>query len=62
MIPRSTTGPVHYVTITADGRTLGYLWASHPEETASFDPAESEDEEGYRADLVWLDRLRTAKK
>ncbi|MDQ7906557.1 hypothetical protein RB614_18745 [Phytohabitans sp. ZYX-F-186] len=32
-----TEGPVHYITVVKDGRTMGYLWASTSDNAASYE-------------------------
>ncbi|GAA2368039.1 hypothetical protein MTQ13_24295 [Streptomyces sp. XM4011] len=59
---RSASGPITYLQVASAHKVLGYVWASDKEEAASFEPAESAGEEGYRAGLVWLGRLRAAKE
>lgn len=39
---------------------LGYLWESDAEQAASFEPRDDADEDAYKADLLWLERLRAA--
>ncbi|MEU9037235.1 hypothetical protein AB0D45_20355 [Streptomyces sp. NPDC048352] len=57
---RQASGPVRYVPAIGGHGILGYLWASDEEGAASFEPCEAADLDGYRAGLVWLDRLREA--
>ncbi|UXY19904.1 hypothetical protein N8I84_15090 [Streptomyces cynarae] len=55
---RSMDGEVLYVPVRDEhGRVLGYLWASDAEGAASFEPRIDADDDGYRAGLLWLDRL-----
>ncbi|MDT0571705.1 hypothetical protein RM704_30305 [Streptomyces sp. DSM 3412] len=55
---RSRAGQVRYVPVVADqGGVLGYLWASDADAAASFEPRDAAGEDGYKAGLVWLDRL-----
>lgn len=46
--------------VRAEPGTIGYLWASDPENAASFEPRDVGDDAIYRAGLVWLERLRSA--
>ncbi|MFD9413369.1 hypothetical protein ACFWC9_01385 [Streptomyces goshikiensis] len=57
---RQASGPVRYVPVVGSAEVLGYLWASDAEDAASFEPRDAADLDGYRAGLVWLDRLREA--
>lgn len=58
---RSVDGEVLYVPVRgAAGQVLGYLWASDAHDAASFEPRDDSEEDGYKAGLVWLDRLRSA--
>ncbi|MEU8941421.1 MULTISPECIES: hypothetical protein [Streptomyces] len=57
---RRASGPVRCVPVLGSTEVLGYLWASDAEGAASFEPCEAADLDGYRAGLVWLDRLREA--
>ncbi|MFI6723547.1 hypothetical protein [Streptomyces atratus] len=57
---RSTDGEVQYVPVRGEHGVLGYLWASDAENAASFEPLDAADEEGYKAGLLWLERLRSA--
>ncbi|MFI5676381.1 hypothetical protein [Streptomyces cellulosae] len=58
---RSAEGEVLYFPVhDAQGRVLGFLWASDAEGAASFEPRVDADEAGYRAGLLWLDRLNAA--
>ncbi|MFF4365625.1 hypothetical protein [Streptomyces sp. NPDC001594] len=57
---RQASGPVRYIPVVAAHGVLGYLWASDAEGAASFEPREAVDPDGYRAGLLWLDRLQEA--
>ncbi|MEU6322553.1 hypothetical protein [Streptomyces sp. NPDC047009] len=57
---RSADGEVRYVPVHGDHGLLGYLWASDTERAAGFEPRDDADEDGYKAGLLWLDRLRAA--
>ncbi|MFG2714996.1 hypothetical protein ACGFX2_31215 [Streptomyces goshikiensis] len=57
---RQASGPVRYVPVVGSTEVLGYLWASDDEGAASFEPRDAADLDGYRAGLVWLDRLQEA--
>ncbi|GHA09806.1 hypothetical protein ACFOOM_31530 [Streptomyces echinoruber] len=58
---RSADGEVLYVPVhDKRGRVLGYLWASDAHGAASFEPRDDADEDGFKAGLVWLDRLQSA--
>lgn len=57
---RQASGPVRYVPVVGSAEVLGYLWASDVEDAASFEPRDAADLDGYRAGLVWLDRLQEA--
>ncbi|MFE9842599.1 hypothetical protein [Streptomyces goshikiensis] len=57
---RRASGPVRYVPVVGSAEVLGYLWASDVEGAASFEPRDAADLDGYRAGLVWLDRLQEA--
>ncbi|MFD7908814.1 hypothetical protein ACFV4G_42090 [Kitasatospora sp. NPDC059747] len=57
---RTTSGPVRYVPVIGITGVLGYLWVSDTDGAASFEPSETADLDGYRAGLVWLDRLQKA--
>jgi hypothetical protein len=57
---RSADGPVRYVPVAGEHGVLGYLWASDPAGAASFEPRDDAGEDGYRAGLRWLERLRSA--
>ncbi|MER5569641.1 hypothetical protein ABT083_26015 [Streptomyces goshikiensis] len=57
---RRASGRVRCVPVLGSTEVLGYLWASDAEGAASFEPCEAADLDGYRAGLVWLDRLQDA--
>ncbi|MDH6109177.1 hypothetical protein P3T36_006260 [Kitasatospora sp. MAP12-15] len=57
---RQASGPVQYVPVVGESGVLGYLWASDAESAASFEACDAVDLDGYRAGLVWLDRLQKA--
>ncbi|WP_327679267.1 hypothetical protein [Kitasatospora sp. NBC_00458] len=57
---RQASGPVRYVPVVGEQGTLGYLWASDAESAASFEPCDVADLDGYRAGLLWLDRLQAS--
>ncbi|MGJ5762887.1 hypothetical protein [Streptomyces galbus] len=58
---RTAEAEVTCVPIRSDDGTLfGHLWASEPENAASFEPEDIDDERTYHAGLLWLDRLRAA--
>ncbi|MGW1433489.1 hypothetical protein ACWD6K_33335 [Streptomyces sp. NPDC002431] len=57
---RQATGRVQYLPVLGGKGLLGYLWASDAENAASFEPRDAADVDGYRAGLVWLDRLQAA--
>ncbi|MFD7623483.1 hypothetical protein [Streptomyces sp. NPDC059802] len=51
---------MRYVPVLGKRGVLGCLWASAPENAASFEPQDYADDEHYEAGLVWRDRLRSA--
>ncbi|MFE6662756.1 hypothetical protein ACFVFH_04210 [Streptomyces sp. NPDC057697] len=57
---RVASGPVLYFPVRSQDGVLGYLWASDAEGAASFEARDDADLDGYRAGLVWLDRLKDA--
>ncbi|MFB6505969.1 hypothetical protein ACFYXP_34790 [Streptomyces sp. NPDC002466] len=58
---RTACGRVLYFPVRSlGGLLLGYLWASDAEGAASFEARDEADLDGYRAGLVWLDRLHGA--
>ncbi|MFE9791442.1 hypothetical protein ACFYRL_06850 [Streptomyces goshikiensis] len=57
---RRASGRVRCVPVLGSTEVLGYLWASDAEGAASFEPCDAADLDGYRAGLVWLDRLQEA--
>ncbi|MFD6936989.1 hypothetical protein ACFWAP_12705 [Streptomyces goshikiensis] len=57
---RRASGRVRCVPVLGSAEVLGYLWASDAEGAASFEPCDAADLDGYRAGLVWLDRLQDA--
>ncbi|MDH6227254.1 hypothetical protein [Streptomyces sp. MJP52] len=60
---RTADGTVQYVPVRgSDGLLLGHLWASDPDGAASFAPRDAAGEDGHRAGLVWLDRLRATRE
>lgn len=57
---REATGQVAFLPVCGEREILGYLWASDVEGAASFEPRDEADLAGYRAGLVWLERLQGA--
>jgi hypothetical protein len=58
---RSVEGEVTCVPVRTDDEVLiGHLWASDPENAASFEPKDIDDDLTYHAGLLWLERLRAA--
>ncbi|MFF2328365.1 MULTISPECIES: hypothetical protein [unclassified Streptomyces] len=57
---RDASGSVQYLPVRRGHDVLGYLWASDAENAASFEPCDAADLDGYRAGLIWLDRLQAA--
>jgi len=57
---RSVEGEVQYAPVHGEHGVLGYLWASDAGNAASFEPRDDADEDGYKAGLVWLERLTSA--
>jgi hypothetical protein len=58
---RTADGEVTCVPVRGEGgRLLGHLWASDPENAASFEPEDVGEDVTYHAGLVWLERLRAA--
>lgn len=57
---RTASGCVLYFPVHGRSGLLGYLWASDAEGAASFEARDEADLDGYRAGLVWLDRLHDA--
>lgn len=52
---------IQYAPAVADGRTLGYLWASTTGEAAGFVPAEAAGGDGWNSSVAWSTRLRRSK-
>ncbi|MEV7717368.1 hypothetical protein [Streptomyces sp. NPDC088184] len=57
---RVASGRVLYFPVHGQDGVLGYLWASDAEGAASFEARDAADPDGYRAGLVWVDRLQAA--
>ncbi|MFH8518323.1 hypothetical protein ACH4CE_25185 [Streptomyces gelaticus] len=57
---RVASGRVRYFPVHGRSGLLGYLWASDTEGAASFEARDEADLDGYRAGLVWLNRLHDA--
>ncbi|MGY5033097.1 hypothetical protein ACWC9U_19815 [Streptomyces sp. 900116325] len=57
---RQASGHVEYFPVSGQREVLGYLWASDTEGAASFEARDEADLDGYRAGLIWLDRLEEA--
>ncbi|WP_199548978.1 hypothetical protein [Streptomyces sp. N35] len=57
---RSANGQVHSLPVVGEHGILGRLWASDPERAASFEPRDAAEENGYKAGLIWLERLGEA--
>ncbi|WP_262386862.1 hypothetical protein [Streptomyces sp. TRM49041] len=57
---RQASGPVEYLPVHGKNAILGYLWASDADGAASFEARDEADLDGYRAGLIWLDRLQEA--
>ncbi|MFE9489847.1 hypothetical protein ACFYNF_26005 [Streptomyces sp. NPDC006641] len=57
---RAASGGVLYFPVHGRSGLLGYLWVSDAEDAASFEARDEADLDGYRAGLVWLDRLHDA--
>ncbi|RFS85508.1 hypothetical protein D0T12_10780 [Actinomadura spongiicola] len=56
----STDQAVRYYPVRLHGRTIGYLWASVPDDAASYLPRPDAGADGENARIVWEQRLHEA--
>ncbi|MEV5601559.1 hypothetical protein AB0L33_08970 [Streptomyces sp. NPDC052299] len=57
-----TDGPVRYLTVRRDGRTLGFVWAAADDSAAGYVPRTAAGAEAFDAGTVWLTVLREARR
>ncbi|GAA1706092.1 hypothetical protein [Streptomyces yatensis] len=57
-----TESPVRYVAVASGEIVLGYLWAADAAVAAGYEPRNASGEKAFAAGVVWLTRLREAKR
>ncbi|OLT23508.1 hypothetical protein BJF79_45955 [Actinomadura sp. CNU-125] len=58
--PKTTEGPVRYVSVMKDGDILGYLWASTADDAASYMYRVAAGDDGFNSAVPWRRALRAA--
>ncbi|MEU2022613.1 hypothetical protein ABZ565_10645 [Streptomyces sp. NPDC016469] len=60
--PQIAEGPVRYLTVRRDGRTLGFVRAAVDDSAAGYVPRTAAGEAAFDAGAAWLTALREARR
>ncbi|MGZ2359124.1 hypothetical protein LRE75_20850 [Streptomyces sp. 372A] len=59
---QTADGPVRYLAVRRDGRTLGFVWAAADDSAAGYVPRTAAGDEAFDAGAAWLTALREARR